>query len=153
MDVFLEKIIEKQSIRDFNEMLRLFRELDNHGYSLPPRFAVLKACTIQVADNSYGYSLHDVELCLLEVINNDENYIDAYLELGFYYYSIEDDCEKALKCFSNAIDKSTNHLREAIIGKTKSLADLHRHTEALACLDEKLIDEKYFELIRKELCG
>jgi tetratricopeptide (TPR) repeat protein len=88
---------------------------------------------------------------LLEAIENDENYVPAHIDLGFYYYAVEDDSEKALGYFEQAINKSASHLREAIIGKAKALADLDRHQEALACLNGNVIADADFGLIREEL--
>lgn len=85
MKALLAKIIEKQKLKDFDGMLEIFRELENHNYLLPPRFAVLKSCAIQLTDDTYDYDLRDAELCLLEAIENDENYVPAHIDLGFYY--------------------------------------------------------------------
>lgn len=153
MDALLTKIIEKQRCKSFDEMLEIFRSLDDRGYDLPPRFAVLKARAIQVANNSHGYTLEDTEQCLLKAIKDDENYIDAYIELAFYYYAVVDDARKALLFFDQAICRSKSCLREALTGKAKSLTDLGRSKDALTCLRDQVIDEADFELIRKELVG
>ena len=153
MDTRLEEIIEKQKHKDYNGMLRVFHELDKCGYELPSKFALLKSCAIQLSDDSI-YILQDAEQCLLDVIKNDEYYIEAYIDLAFYYYAVEDNSEKSLSFFDQAISRSKNCLREAIIGKAKALADLNKIKESLTCLDdEKLIDETDFELIRNEING
>jgi hypothetical protein len=151
MDTRLEKIIDKQKHKDFDEMLKIFRGLDDCEYELSPRFAVLKSVAIQLSDNSYGYSLQDAEHSLLDALKSDENYINAYIELAYYYYAVDDDAQKALIFFDQAISKSKGYLREAIIGKAKSLVDLDREKEALLCLNERFVNESDFELIRKEI--
>lgn len=151
MDTRLCEIVEKKNSRDFDGMLRVFRDLDDDKCILPPRFAVLKARAIQVAGDSSGYMLPDVECCLLEVIDADDSYLDAYIELAYYYYAVADDSEKALVFFDRAASLSRGCLRDAVIGRARSLADLGRLQDALACLDERVFDNSELDLLKREL--
>lgn len=65
-----------------------------------PRLEVLKATCLQLSDDA---SLEEVEGTLLRAIELDDQYVDAFVELGWFLLNVLDDREKATVAFDKAL--------------------------------------------------
>ncbi|MBN8570791.1 MAG: hypothetical protein J0M18_14280 [Ignavibacteria bacterium] len=63
---------------------------------------VLKGDSIQLSENN-PYELTDIEDLYKQAIYFDPNYLDAYMELGFFYYNVLDKEKEAKNIFAFAL--------------------------------------------------
>jgi hypothetical protein len=64
-----------------------------------PRLEVLKAICLQLSDDA---SLKEVEGALLRAIDLDDQYVDAFVELGWFRLNVLNDTERAAEAFDKA---------------------------------------------------
>ena len=81
----------------YDDALNLFDE-KIHDNILHPYLCVLKGRLIQMSNGS-KYGLEDAVKMFKKAIELDEEYIDAYTELGFYYFAVGNDNPNVLKVF------------------------------------------------------
>lgn len=93
---------------------------------------VLKGSYIQLSSGVGTPPLNEAEHSLLEALRQDQDYVPALLELGWFYYAVENDAEKALPFFEKALATSLGELKEAIRGKKGCLEELKSSDEAEA---------------------
>ncbi len=84
--------------------------------ALSPRLHVLKATCLQLSEDEH--TLAEVESALRDAISVDDAYVDAHLELGWYYLNVLDDAPKAKAEFERARDL----LRKMNVEVTKGLS-------------------------------
>jgi hypothetical protein len=85
---------------------------------------LLKAAAIQLAANAAGYTLDDARASLRAAVENETDFAEGWLELGFFYHAVDDDLPLALQCFERAQALSTTMRNESIRGRDKVLADM-----------------------------
>ena len=102
-------------------------------------------------DDQYDYELDDARVCFESVLMGDQNNIEANLELGYYYFSIDEGIEKAQKYSEKAYELSSGNFIESIVANSK----LHGEESpefGLAFLDTVLkVESLEIEVLREEL--
>jgi len=71
--------------------------------ALTPRMLVRKAILLQFEDTADG-TPQEVEAALEAAIERDDNYIEAYIELGHYYFAVQDNAQRARSSFLKALN-------------------------------------------------
>jgi tetratricopeptide (TPR) repeat protein len=115
--------------KDFDGMSGYLWELENSGFELPPALLVDKAKIIQLSDDLH-YRLEDAETSLLRAIALEPHNVEAHTELGYFYYAIMAQSDKAIPYFEHAEKDAERALVDAILGKAKALIDLDLFNEA-----------------------
>lgn len=96
-----DDLLDERGITEYREKamaeLKEIRQLDQTR--LTPKLLVRKAMLMQFEDGSPK----DVEFTLVAALQLDEHYIDAYIELGRFYYAVLDDSSKARPYFEKAL--------------------------------------------------
>jgi hypothetical protein len=117
---------------DIARALLLIAELEL-GVGRSPRLLVLKAACLQLSD---GTSLTEVEESLLDAIEMDDEYVDAYIELGWFRLSVEDDAIRAEKTFDKARQLLRKLNTEAVRGALACAKELRPNQNQNAMSDE-----------------
>jgi len=99
-----------------------------------PQLLVMWADLIQLQESDEGPSLDDARAALQRASELEGPSPAALIELGAYYYAVDDDPAAANKTFDKAIRLCKRLLIDAILGRAKALGDLERSQEAFACL-------------------
>ena len=115
--------------KDFEGISGYLWELENSGFELPPALLVTKSDIIQLSDDLH-YRLEDAETSLLRAIALEPHHVEAHTELGYFYYAIMAQSEKAIPYFEQAEKDAEIALVAAILGKAKALIDLDLFNEA-----------------------
>jgi tetratricopeptide (TPR) repeat protein len=115
--------------KDFNKAAHYFWEIEKSGLELPPALLVIKADVIQLSDKSH-YRLNSAEDALLQAIELEPHNLEAHIELGYFYYAIMEQSEKAVPHFEQAEKYAEKTFIAAILGKAKALIDLGLFNEA-----------------------
>ncbi len=107
--------------------------------ALTPRMLVRKAILLQFEDAPDG-TPQEIEAALESALKLDDKYIEAYIELGRYYYAVVDDSQKAKVYFLKALELLRGLNRETIHGlldcegelrSERDRGELQREYEAL----------------------
>ena len=114
-----------------------------------PSLHVLEGQLILLSDWDIEEDLSGVEKAYYEALRLDDTYVDAYLELGWFYYGIMDDAEKGEGFFKEAERLSRSQLMEALEGKLKCIAE--REKEAAEQLFSQIDASFFTEDDRKRL--
>jgi tetratricopeptide (TPR) repeat protein len=101
-----------------------------------PHLLVMWADLVQLQDTEEGPTLEDAKAAYQRATELDPQAPEALMELGHYYFAIEDDAESAGKCYAKAITLCKQFLKEALLAQAKALAERERESDALACLAE-----------------
>jgi tetratricopeptide (TPR) repeat protein len=115
----------------FDEALLVLSSVEQ-GRRLTTEELVLKGRCIQLSSGVGTPLLSEAERSFLEALRQDQDYVPALLELGWFYHAVEDDAEKALPFFEKALATSLGELKEAIRGKKGCLEELKSSDEAEA---------------------
>lgn len=106
--------------RDIQSALALIGQIErNRGSS--PRLAVLKAQCLQLSEDA---SLEDVETALNAAVSMDDEYVDGYLELGWFRLMVLDDPSGAKSSFRQAAELLAKRNEEAVEGLLACDAEL-----------------------------
>lgn len=98
------------------------RRMDERA--LTPRMLVRKAMLLQFEDTPDG-TPQEIEAALQAALDLDDKYIDAYIELGRYYYAVLDDGPKAKVWFLRGLDLLRGLNKEIVQGLVDCDAELH----------------------------
>ncbi len=101
---------------------------------------VRKAILLQFEDSPDGYP-QEIEEALQSALRLDERYIDAYVELGRYYYAILDDSQTAKAYFLKALSLLKDFGEQTIQG----LLDCDGETNPE--LDRRALQSRYEEIL------
>ncbi|HEY0553122.1 MAG TPA: hypothetical protein VGG20_02590 [Thermoanaerobaculia bacterium] len=134
MDTDLEKLKALAKAHEFEKALALLSAIESER-KLSVAELIVKGLCIQLASGVGTPPLSEVEGAYLEALKQDDEYVPALLELGWFYYAVEDDAERALPLFDRALAGSLGQLKEAIKGKK-------------GCLEEVQSDEAAEEFVR-----
>lgn len=110
--------MKKKDLQDLFEAKKyseLVKEIDKANF-LHPYLSVLKGMAIQLSDEVDDYALDDAKSIFKDAITSDPDYLEGYIELGWYLYNVEDDPKNAIKEFDLALTKSLNQLKEILKG-------------------------------------
>jgi hypothetical protein len=116
----LAALIDKER---FDEALSLISVIESaRSLTLPE--LLLKGRCIQLASGTGTPPLSEAERSFIQALEQDAEYVPALLELGWFYFLVEDDAKKAMPMFERVLALSLNQLREAIRGKRDCLEEL-----------------------------
>jgi tetratricopeptide (TPR) repeat protein len=101
-----------------------------------PQLLVMWADLIQLQDAEDGPTLEDAKAAYERAIDLAPQTPEALIELGHYYFTLEDDADSADKCYAKATTVCKQFLKEALLAQAKALAEREREADALACLAE-----------------
>ncbi len=132
------------SQQPLDEQLRLAREqaaielaelrkMDESA--LTPRMLVRKAMLLQL-ENAPDGSPEEIEAALQAALDRDDRCIEAYIELGRYYYAVLDDCQRAKAAFLRALELLRGWNREVVEGLLDCDAELSPDRDRNAILME-----------------
>jgi len=113
----------------FDEALSVLSAIES-SRPLTAEELVLRGSFIQLSSGVGTPPLSQAEHSFLEALRQDQDYVPALLELGWFYYVVENDAEKALPLFERALATSLEQLKEAIRGKRGCLEELKSNDEA-----------------------
>lgn len=132
------------------DTLELIRRSEKQTRLIPSEL-VLKGGLIQLTPDDGTYELSDAEAAFVQALELDPDYIPALIELGSFYYSVEDNPAKASELFERAVRLGREQLTEAVIGLTGCLEEIRSREEAIKFLQDvkrdALIQEKLDERI------
>ena len=106
----------------FDECLEEFARVERQRLLLPNEL-VQKGRCVQLSDSEEG-SLQDAEEAFRRALDLDSDYVPALLELGWYYYAVEDDAPTALGFFKRALAVIKEYLKEARQGQEECLSEI-----------------------------
>jgi tetratricopeptide (TPR) repeat protein len=127
----MKKIIDQARelflMKKYDEVLEILNlpiieEALQHGI-LNPELLNLKGMCIQMKDSMDNFELEDIANCYQKALEINKNDHDALVELGYYYYVLMNDSEKAESLFKSALEKCRNNLTEIIIGLVKVISE------------------------------
>ena len=98
MNVEIEEIRSCVRRKDIKTALSLIASLEGTSGPVPP-LQVLKAICLQLSNEA---SLEEVEASLLSAIEMDDQYVDSYIELGWFRLNVLDDVTRASEAFDRA---------------------------------------------------
>lgn len=138
----------------FSEALNLLRGAESRR-ELTPVELVQKGRCNQLAPDEGEWDLKDSEEAFKKALLIEPDYLPALIELGFFYYAVEDDSARALPLFERAVEISRLQLTEAAMGMAGCLEELQSQNEASAFLGDlhcgALVEEKLDEEKREWL--
>lgn len=121
----LDKLATLIAEERFDEVLLLMSAIEaSRSLTLPE--LLLKGRSIQLASGKGTPPLSEAERTFLQILGQDGDYVPALLELGWFYFSVEDDAKRAMPLFERAISLSRSQLNEAIKGKEDCLEELQQ---------------------------
>ena len=110
---------------DHDGLVEALRRIEDLGQLDIPEL-LLKGRSVQLMSCEKGRGLDEAEAAFLEVLQRDPDNPEANLELGWYYYAVEDDPQRALPFFESARRVLQRHLSEAEEGIAKCQSELSR---------------------------
>lgn len=137
--------------KKFDLAANIFRK--NENFILDSSLLIIKATVIQLAENSNFYSLDDARNSLILATILDDDNINAWNELGYFYYSVDDNAKEALLCFKKSISLAQQLYISSSAGIAKVFAELDDLPSAISYLkNTKFIEEsKVIENLLLEL--
>jgi tetratricopeptide (TPR) repeat protein len=150
MNLPLRDIRNKLKEGKIQEALSLIKQIEQEG-PLCPAVLVLKGYCIQLDDETTPYELSDAEEAFKRVIEMDEDYTPAIVELAWFYLNVLDDAERAAGLFERAAASYKKAMTEAVVGKAKCLIETETRDAAKSylaeitrsCLDSKEIGSRF----------
>ena len=100
MTATFERLRQKIRAKDIGSALLEIQELEQ-TVKMSPRLLVLKAMCLLLSEEDGP--LEDVESALRAALSLDDEYVDAYLELGWFLYAVQDQTTEAQAAFDRAL--------------------------------------------------
>lgn len=107
---------------DYDGALETLTRLE-FGRRLDPRELVLKGRCVQLGSGQL-FDLNDAEKCFLDALDLDPEYVSALLELGWYYFAVQNDAARALPFFEKGVALAREGLQEAENGVAQCLEEI-----------------------------
>jgi tetratricopeptide (TPR) repeat protein len=85
---------------------------------------LLRGRSIQLSSETSPYELEDAEKSYLSALELDSENVEARLELGWYYFAVQDDAQRALQYFQAAIVVANRQLAEGLDGKQQCESEI-----------------------------
>lgn len=148
----LEEIKSKYKTGEYADALSLVEKTEREGL-LDPEILVWKGRCLQLVDHT-SYELSDIENMFKQALDMNPELTPALQELGWFYLNVLDDAAKAIELFDRAIAVLRHQLTDAVIGKTKSLAETSKKDAALKFISsasQVALDLTALEHIKSEL--
>jgi tetratricopeptide (TPR) repeat protein len=111
-----------RSAGGWSDIAKLFRELGDA--LLPIDMLLLKAASIQLAQDSHGLTLDDARSALEAACALDSHGIQSEIELGHFLFAVDGTTEVAFTHFEAALARSESSYLEALCGTAKALREL-----------------------------
>ncbi|HNY41269.1 MAG TPA: hypothetical protein PKJ41_12780 [Bryobacteraceae bacterium] len=102
---------------------------------LTPNMLVRKAILLQCEDEPKGTPM-EIESTLQAAIALDDRCIEAYVELGRYYYAVVDDSSRAKAMFLRAFNQLRKLNEDVVSGLLECDAELYPERDARELLSE-----------------
>lgn len=155
MNNYYEKFISLFLLEKFDEACEEFK--NGESKSMPSAsLLVKKGMCILLSSEKSPYSLRDAEVAFKDAIKKDENCIEAYVELAYFYLNVNDQAETAIPYFEKAIEISRKSASEAIGGIGLCISEIKSPEIALDYLKTNCqlsLDDKVLDKIKAELAG
>lgn len=151
MEILLEKIHILYKSGKYDEAVTILEEIEKQGM-LNPAILVKKGNCVLLGSGE-RYSLSDVEKMYKKALSIDNKYVEALIELGYFYLNVMDDAKHAKPYFQNAIDCLRDSMTESIIGMSKCISEIDSDEKALQFLNDVLsvtIDSAKINTQKKE---
>ncbi len=100
---------------DFCKVLETLDSIEKKQSNLCSNLLILKGRCIQLSDCK-RYTLDDAKMSFYKALKTDEHNIQALIELGWFYYTIENHSKKAFSYFNKAMFLSKKEMLETIEG-------------------------------------
>lgn len=132
---FKSGISKIHSLLDKEKFGAALRELDSLMMEWPnqPALLVLRGELIQLQEED-GPPIDEAIAALKKATVLDARNADAWLELGYIQFSVQDDAKTADKSFVRSISAASQTLVSALIGRAGALEELGKKSEAFECL-------------------
>ena len=117
-----------------SEVIRILDELEKNGAELTSDQLVLKGRCILRSDETQGFEPSDAECAFKEAIRANPQCVEALLELGWYYFYVDDDAGRAQPLFEQVLTICRASATISCIGIAKCVAELKSKKECLAYL-------------------
>lgn len=155
MKNFKSELRELYNQGKFDEVISLIDSTDPRY--LDSELLVLKGDSIQLSENN-SYELNDVENIYKQAIYFDPNYVDAYMELGYFYYNVLDKEKEAKNIFAFALlvllgfdHKYLQKFSHELIEESSYTHILNKYLEAIKSEENyKKVINRYFHNIHWE---
>jgi hypothetical protein len=128
MDNRLDTLAVLIQEKRFDEALSLISSIEK-SRNLTFSELLLKGRSIQLASGNGTPPLGEAERAFIQILEQDGDYVPALLELGWFYFAVENDAMRAMPLFERAISLSLEQLKEAIRGKKECLEELRQGEE------------------------
>ena len=151
MKEILYKIAKLDKADDYDGVLKEIKKLEQNSL-LPLNILVLKGTCIRLSDNQDIYSLEDAEKSYKKALAIDPDYVEALIELGYFYLDVMDDAKKAFPYFEDAIRVIKGQVNEAFIGHAFCMSELESPDKAINLIQNLQISidkEKVEDSIKK----
>jgi hypothetical protein len=96
--------------------------------ALTARSLVRKAILLQFEDDPNG-SAEEIEAALQAALQKDDRYIEAYIELGRYYYAVLDDSRTGRIYFLKALGLLRSLCEETVRGLVDCVEEMSPHKD------------------------
>lgn len=146
----IEKIRYLIENEDYQGVIDLIDIIERNG-NISTNLLVIKGRYLQIVDNKITNGLDEAEKYFLKAIETDENYIPALIELGWFYYSVKVDLQKATNFFQKALDISIENIKVGLDGLLKVVEEKESKDTSLT-FSKKFSDNILFQIkeIEKE---
>ncbi len=135
------QIKESMRIKKFDEALELIEQIPENFRT--SEIYLLKGICIQLSEN-LKFDLREAEVSFKKAIELDSNHIEAKMELGWFYFNVLDESQKANKQFGDALEIIKTKLSELMEGFMKI------NLESSTYFDANQFITDYASLILKE---
>ncbi|UXY54038.1 tetratricopeptide repeat protein [Pseudomonas tohonis] len=123
-----KKISRLMKEKSFNLVIEEYKNLKNE--QLTPCLLIMKSTAIQLAEDSQGYTLDDAKEALFSALALDPENPETLMELGYFYYAVEDNTQNSITFFDDAAKKSRKILLNSIMGGINARLELGLKSEA-----------------------
>ena len=127
--------------KHFDLVLSEYKQIEDEF--LPSNMLIMKSTAIQLAEDACGYSLDDAREALLTALEIDPENSEVLMELGYFYYAVDDNPKESFSFFEGAIKASRKIFRDSIVGGANAKFELGLKAEAksIACIAAGLAND------------
>jgi hypothetical protein len=119
----IDALVSKQ---DFDGACKLFRSIDVS--TLPASLLMERSRAIQLAHDPAGLTLEHARSSLILATSLEPGCLQAWVDLGHFYFSVDNDVGKAIKAFREARSRAEPLMRDLADGEAKAMEELRRST-------------------------
>jgi len=119
----IDTLVRKQ---DFDGACKLFRTVD--ASTLPAGLLMERSRAIQLAHDPAGLTLDDARSSLVLATSVEPGCLQAWVDLGHFYFSVDNNFSKALKVFREARSRAEVLMNDLAAGEAKAMEALRRAT-------------------------